>query len=102
MQVNNFYRKNNLILFIYFFNIHSNIFQEQFMEATIPLDKMSVEEKIKAMEIIWDDLRKNASNVPSPEWHKHVLNERENALKSGEDRFIEWDKARKKIIDSIQ
>lgn len=72
------------------------------MEATIPLDKMSVEEKIKAMETIWDDLRKNAESIPSPEWHKHVLDERENALKSGKDRFVEWDKARKKIINSIQ
>ena len=35
------------------------------MANTIPLDKMSVEEKIQAMESLWDDLCRKAGGVSS-------------------------------------
>lgn len=71
------------------------------MEATIPLDKMSAEEKIRAMEILWEDLCKKAESIPSPEWHKNLLEQREKDVQSGRDRFVEWEKARKDILKSI-
>ena len=33
---------------------------------------MSIEEKTRAMETIWDDLCKQADNITSPSWHKNV------------------------------
>jgi len=72
------------------------------MEVMLPLDKMTIEDKIRTMEIIWDDLCKNADNIKSPEWHKAVLDKREDALKVGEETVIDWHKAKKNILDSIQ
>jgi putative addiction module component (TIGR02574 family) len=72
------------------------------MIATLPLKKMSVQDKISAMESIWDDLCRNAGDVTSPEWHKDVLNKREENLKSGADSFIDWEDAKKKIRKKIQ
>jgi len=72
------------------------------MIATLPLKKMSVQDKISAMESIWDDLCRNASDVASPEWHKDVLNEREKKLKFGTDSFIDWEDAKKRIRKKIQ
>ncbi len=40
------------------------------MEIMLPLDKMTIEDKIRTMEIIRDDLCKNADSIKSPEWHK--------------------------------
>ncbi len=36
------------------------------MEITLPLEKMSIEEKTRTMETIWDDLCRNADSIPSP------------------------------------
>ena len=71
------------------------------MSITIPLEKMSIEEKIQTMESLWDDLCKNAAGVPSPSWHKEVLDAREEGITRGDDKFIDWDTARKNIRKEI-
>lgn len=71
------------------------------MGVALPLEKMSTEEKIKTMEIIWDDLCRKADSIPSPSWHKKVLQERENRIKKGDDEFVDWDSAKKHIQDTI-
>ncbi len=67
------------------------------MAVSIPLESMSMEEKIEVMEIIWDDLCRNADRMESPSWHQGVLREREEALQLGADKFIDWDLAKKNI-----
>ncbi len=67
------------------------------MSITIPLEKMSIEEKIQAMESIWDDLCNRADSIASPSWHKEVLDEREKEIKRGDDQFVDWDTAKKNI-----
>lgn len=34
------------------------------VDATLPLDRMTVEEKLKAVEVLWDDLRRNEKQIP--------------------------------------
>ena len=71
------------------------------MEVSLPLDKMTTEEKIQTMETLWDDLCKKAESIPSPSWHKKVLQEREDKIKKGEEKFIDWSSAKKHIRDNI-
>lgn len=71
------------------------------MDIALHLEGMSTEEKIRAMEAIWEDLCKKADSLSSPSWHKNVLFEREEQIKNGEDEFMDWDKAKKQIRDSI-
>ncbi len=71
------------------------------MEVTLPLEKMSTEEKIQTMETIWDDLCKKADSISSPAWHEKVLHDREEGIKNGDDEFVDWNRAKKKIQDSI-
>lgn len=72
------------------------------MIAALPLKKMSVQDKISAMESIWDDLCRNAGDITSPAWHKDVLEEREKNLKSGTDSFLDWEDAKRGIRKKIQ
>lgn len=58
------------------------------MDAVLPLDKMSVEEKLRALEQIWQALSKDESQLPVPDWHKKVLDERQRQIESGEAKFI--------------
>ena len=67
------------------------------MSISLPLEKMSVEEKLQAMESIWDDLCDRADNLASPAWHGEVLADRESALQGGNDEFIDWETAKQNI-----
>ena len=72
------------------------------MEISIPLDKMSIDEKIRAMETIWDDLCQKADSLSSPDWHKQVLQEREIGLKEGREEFIGLKKAKEQVLESTR
>ncbi|MFH0925325.1 MAG: addiction module protein [bacterium] len=71
------------------------------MGITLPLEEMSIEEKIQTMETIWDDLCKKADNLSSPYWHKDILNERDRRAKDGDGEFMDWDEAKKYIRDKV-
>ncbi|MFA7567629.1 MAG: addiction module protein [Alkalispirochaeta sp.] len=67
------------------------------MNVQIPLDTMTVKEKLRAMEEIWADLRRQPETVPSPNWHRDVLDAREqNDALSYEDWKIAKDRIRTK------
>ncbi len=67
------------------------------MSISLSLDKMSIEEKIKVMESIWDDLCGQADKLASPTWHGEVLAGRESALQEGDDEYIDWETAKQNI-----
>jgi hypothetical protein len=71
------------------------------MEITLALEQMSIKEKIRAMEIIWDDLCQNADNISSPTWHKDILAEREELLKNGNAEFTDWNEAKESIRQKL-
>lgn len=43
------------------------------MSIALPLDKMTIAEKLEVMEILWRDLSLNESRFDSPAWHGEVL-----------------------------
>lgn len=71
------------------------------MKPSLPLDKMSAEEKIRTMEAIWTDLCQNADSIESPDWHGEILLERETAVERGEDTLEDWEAAKERIKNRI-
>ncbi len=71
------------------------------MEATLPLDKMSVAEKLRAMEMLWADLSRDEVQIESPSWHGDVLRDREACVKSGAEKFMAWETAKKQLHDKL-
>lgn len=71
------------------------------MEIVLPLDKMSLSEKLRLMESVWDNLCQTAESIPSPEWHQNILKNREEDVQKGTDRFADWETAKTKIRNSI-
>jgi putative addiction module component (TIGR02574 family) len=67
------------------------------MDAALPLDKMSVEDKLRALEQLWESLEKTPAAVPSPAWHRDVIEAREKRIRVGQEGFIPWEKARAQI-----
>ena len=54
------------------------------MAVALPLQEMTVDEKLEAMEALWADLSRVPVQFESPAWHQAVLAERETA---GPQRF---------------
>jgi hypothetical protein len=71
------------------------------MASTLPLDKMSLEEKLQAMESLWDDLCNKAGGVSSPARHEGVLAERDAMQKRGDDQFEDWEAAKRNIKNKV-
>lgn len=67
------------------------------MSFSLPLDKMTVSDKIAGMEQIWDDSCKHPESVPSPIWHKEVLAVRVEQIKEGKAEFISLDSAKERV-----
>lgn len=57
------------------------------MDITLPLDSMSIAEKLRAMEALWADLSRNEIALESPPRHEQVLREREESFKTGKENL---------------
>ncbi len=64
---------------------------EDEMNAVLPLEKMTVAEKLRAMEELWADLS-SGENFESPAWHGEVLKQR-----AAEENFMDWETAKKQL-----
>jgi putative addiction module component len=67
------------------------------MDITLPLDQMTIEEKLRVMEALWADLSRNEESFPSPRWHEQVLKEREERVASGLETFESWEEAKHEL-----
>ena len=67
------------------------------MATEFSISEMTVAEKLRIMEELWDDLSARADSVPVPQWHKDLLDERERLIVTGEAQFDDWDAAKKRI-----
>ena len=72
------------------------------MTYNLPLDKMTIEDKLQTMESLWEDLCKTADSLASPDWHRDILKVRELDLKNGNDEFVEWETAKKEINNNLK
>jgi putative addiction module component (TIGR02574 family) len=60
------------------------------------LHKLSVKDKIKVVQSLWDDIAKEQSIEGLPEAHKKILDERLIKIESGNAHFKSWSEIQKK------
>ncbi len=70
------------------------------MPITLPLTEMTVDEKLEAMELLWEDLSKNPGDIPSPDWHGNILKERQQGIENGTEKFLDWEDVKKELLDN--
>jgi len=63
------------------------------MPVVLPLETMTLAEKLEAMELLWADLSRQPAALPSPQWHREVLQERRRRVAEGTLKFLDWDTA---------
>lgn len=70
--------------------------------TTTDIKELSVPEKLRLMETLWDSLRDEGEALASPAWHADVLVERSNGLSRGEEVVSDWREARERIRAQVR
>ncbi len=63
---------------------------------------MTIQEKLAAMESLWEDLSRTPEAIEAPEWHKEILDERRQRVADGTAHFEDWENARAKIREKLR
>ena len=67
------------------------------MSLELPLNTMSVGEKVQLLEQVWDNLCHQTGDVRSPEWHAAILQERQKQIKDGSMSVSSWSEAKERL-----
>lgn len=63
---------------------------------------MSLPERLRAIEQLWDAVWREAGEVASPEWHRDILADRKVRAERGEARFLTLAELRTRLRSSEQ
>ena len=72
------------------------------MSVHLPLDHMTLADKLEAMELLWVDLSRHPTDLPSPDWHREVLHERKRLVDEGKVKFLDWETAFAALRDEVR
>jgi len=61
------------------------------------LDELSVEDKIDYVESLWERIAATPEQVPVPDWHRRVLDERLEAYRSDLGQGKSWEQVREEV-----
>ena len=68
------------------------------MSPEISLENLTVSEKVRLLETVWDSLCGEAGNLESPDWHKEILAERQNRIDEGLAALSPWSEAKARLL----
>jgi putative addiction module component (TIGR02574 family) len=61
------------------------------------IEEMTIPERMEAINKLWISIVESGAALPSPDWHKDVLEKRMARAKSGKARFYTLEEAREKL-----
>src|SRR5262245_38853707 len=74
---------------------------DSIMTALEQVQEISVHEKLRLMEAIWDQMAREEGNWEVSQWHEEILNECARLIAEGETTFIDWENAKKRIKAAV-
>ena len=67
------------------------------MTTSLPLLKMTTADKLRAMEELWVDLTRKEDEFEIPSWHLEAVRATERRIRSGSEKLIGWEEAKKSL-----
>jgi len=64
---------------------------------TLPLSKYTYAQKLDLLETLWGNLAKDEGTFQSPDWHKAILEDRQQELAFGNIKTTDWQEAKARI-----
>lgn len=65
-------------------------------------DELSVEEQIDYVQSLWERIAATPDQVPVPDWHREVLDERVKDYAANPDAGESWDVVRERLRDKLR
>ena len=73
------------------------------MEVVLPLKEMTTAEKIRTMELLWENLCQNSCDLLSPAWHEEILKARSQQIEGNNNSSaLDWNIAKNTLRNSLQ
>ena len=72
------------------------------MPAAVPIEQMTVLEKIQLLEALWADLSLHAETVELPAWHGQILRETGERVAGGKETALKWETAKRELRERFQ
>jgi putative addiction module component (TIGR02574 family) len=81
--------------------------EDRTMARTLPtpppgFDELSTDEKLEYVQSLWDRIAARPEDVPIPDWHREVLEERLQAYRANPTEGRPWDEVREEIQNKLQ
>lgn len=70
------------------------------MIAAADIERMSVGERLQAIELLWSSISRSGQSPESPMWHGEVLASRRAKIESGEAEFLSIAQVRTRLHQS--
>ena len=67
--------------------------------STIHTRQMSAPEKLRLLDDLWAD--SSGEDVPSSAWHDEVLAEPDRLIEFGEEKFVDWETAKRQLREAV-
>lgn len=61
------------------------------------IDRMSWEEKLRALEELWDAIKREGDRYESPVWHEQELKETQQRVDAAAEEAMEWATAKRDL-----
>lgn len=65
------------------------------------IEKMSVNEKLATIELLWTNLLMTQADIRPPAWHRDVLSVREADYAAGKEKALDWATAKASILHEV-
>ena len=64
---------------------------------TTAINQMSWEEKLRALEELWDAITREGDRYESPAWHEQALQETQQRFDAGAEESLDWATAKREL-----
>lgn len=68
------------------------------MISEAEVKEMPLNQKLRLMEMIWDDLHRMSEAYESPDWHRKELEATESRRTAGFEEPMDWDDAKNRLL----
>jgi hypothetical protein len=65
--------------------------------STLAIKQMSWDEKLRAMEDLWESISREESRFESPSWHGEILQETAARYEAGKEQPLDWAAAKREL-----
>ena len=71
------------------------------MSIYADFQKLSITEKVKVVQELWDQIAASPEELPVPAWHRAELEKRQSEWASSPDPGEDWDVVKKRLREAL-